>query len=323
MRLNSKESLMIRAAELYYEKRYSQSEIARLLDCSRSTVSRLITEAVESGIVQINIRRPVEKNQSLSDAIKATFKMKEVIVVSGGNSSEQAFRNVAYAAVEFISHILHDNMIIGISWGLTLSYIVQELAEHSFEYKGIEVIQLMGGLGVGDPAIDGPELAQKMANSLGGSYRYIQAPAVLKTPELARNIMEEKYILETLKRAEQADMIISSVGSMMDNLSSMERSGYISKEDRAGYQAEGAIGHSLARLINEEGQEIDNVFNRRIVGVPLDLLRNVSWSLGVGANPLKANVFLAAIKGHHFNVLVIDDGTAREILRLMDGATIE
>ena len=323
MRLNSKESLMIRAAELYYEKRYSQSEIARLLDCSRSTVSRLITEAVESGIVQINIRRPVEKNQSLADAIKATFKMKEVIVVSGGNSSEQAFRNVAYAAVEFISHILHDNMIIGISWGVTLSYIVQELAEHSFEYKGIEVIQLMGGLGVGDPAIDGPELAQKMANSLGGSYRYIQAPAVLKTPELARNIMEEKYILETLKRAEQANMIISSVGSMMDNLSSMERSGYINKEDRAGYQAEGAIGHSLARLIDEEGQELDNVFNRRIVGVSLDLLRKVNWSLGVGANPLKANVFLAAIKGHHFNVLVIDDGTAREILRLMDGATIE
>jgi deoxyribonucleoside regulator len=135
--------------------------------------------------------------------------------------------------------------------------------------------------------------------------------------------MEEKYILETLKRAEQANMIISSVGSMMDNLSSMERSGYINKEDRAGYQAEGAIGHSLARLIDEEGQELDNVFNRRIVGVSLDLLRKVNWSLGVGANPLKANVFLAAIKGHHFNVLVIDDGTAREILRLMDGATIE
>jgi DNA-binding transcriptional regulator LsrR (DeoR family) len=34
-------------------------------------------------------------------------------------------------------------------------------------------------------------------------------------------------------------------------------------------------------------------------------------------------VFLAAIKGKHFNILVIDGGTAREILRLMDGATIE
>ncbi len=109
----------------------------------------------------------------------------------------------------------------------------------------------------------------------------------------------------------------------MDNIVQYGTSGYINKEDRAGYQAEGAIGTTLARLIDEEGQELDNVFNRRIVGVSLDLLRKVNWSLGVGANPLKANVFLAAIKGHHFNVAGHDDGTAREILRLMDGATIE
>ena len=322
MRLNSKESMMIRAAEYYYEKQYSQSEIARILECSRSTVSRLITEAIESGIVQINIRRPVEKMQTLADDIKETFKLKEVIVVSGGNSSEQAFFNVSYATVELLTQILHDNMIIGISWGVTLSYLVQELSEHTFKYKGIEVIQLMGGLGFGDPAIDGPELAQKMAASLGGTYRYIQAPALLKTPELASHIMEERYILETLKRAEQAEVIISSVGSLMDNLSSMERSGYINKEDRAEYQAHGAIGHSLARLIDENGKEIDHIFNKRIVGVPLDLMQKVKWSIGIGANPLKANVFLAAIKGKQFNALVIDDGTAREILRLMDGETL-
>lgn len=322
MHLNSKESLMIRAAELYYEKNYSQSEIARLLKCSRSTVSRLITEALENGIVQINIRRPVEKIQTLADEIKKTFNLKEVIVVSGGSSSDQAFYNVGFATTELLTHILHDNMVIGISWGLTLSYVVKELAKHTFNLIGIDVIQLMGGLGFSDPAVDGPELAQKMASALGGTYRYIQAPAVLKTPELAANIMEEKYIQETLKRAEQADVIISSVGSLMDNLSSMERSGYINKEDRAEYQAHGAIGHSLARLIDENGNLVNHVFNKRIVGVDLDLLRKVKWSIGIGANPMKANVFLAAIKGKHFNVLVIDDGTAREVLRLMDGATL-
>ena len=319
MRLNSKESLLIRTAELYYEKQHSQSEIAKLLKCSRSTVSRLITEALESGIVQISIKRPVEKKPSLADDIKSTFGLKEVIVVSGGVSSEQAFYNVSYATVEFLSQILRDNMIIGISWGLTLSYMVQELSEHTFGYKGIEVIQLMGGLGFGNPAIDGPELAQKMAASLGGTYRYIQAPALLKTPELAHNIMQESYILDTLKRAEQADVVISSVGSLMDNLSSMERSGYIKREEKTEYQAAGAIGHSLARLIDENGQEVDHIFNRRIVGVPMDIMRKVDWAIGIGANPLKANVFLAAIKGNHFNVLVIDDGTAREILRLKGG----
>jgi len=322
LRLNSKESVIIHVAELYYEQGCSQSDIARILKCSRSTVSRLLTDAVKNGIVKIIIKRPVEKLPSLADGIKNTFHLKDVIVVSGGTSSEQAFKNVGFATAEFLSQVLHDNMIIGISWGVTLSYLVQELSEHTFDFKGIEIIQLMGGLGFGDPAIDGPELAQKMAKTLRGTYRYLQAPAVLKSPYLAKHIMEEKYIEETIKKAEQADVIISSVGSLMDNLSSMERSGYIKNEDRAEYQACGAIGHSLARLINENGEPIDHVFNQCVVGVSLDVLRKTKWSIGIVANPLKANVLLAAIKGKQFKVLVIDDGTAREILRLMDGTVL-
>ena len=316
MRLSLKETNMIRAAEMYYEQRLSQSEIAKALNCSRSTVSRLLAEAIESGIVRIYIKRPVEKFPALSEKIKKYFDLKEVIVVAGGMSNEQAFYNVGFAAAEFLSKILHDHIVIGISFGVTLSYLVQELAEYNFDYEGIEVIQLMGGLGFGDPAIDGPELAQKMARCFGGSYRYLQAPAVVETPEIAKHLMNEKYIRETIKKASEAEIIISSVGSLMDNLSSLERSGYIQKEDRAGFQSKGAIGHSLARMIDENGEPVDEVFNQRIIGAPLDVMRKAKWSIGIGANPLKANVFLAAIKNHQYNVLIIDDGTAREMLRL-------
>mgnify|MGYP000063274032 FL=1 len=316
MRLNSKETNMIRAAELYYEQRLGQSEIAKALDCSRSTVSRLLAEAIESGIVRIYIKRPVEKFPSLAERVKHYFGLKEVIVVSGGISNEQAFYNVGFSAAEFLSQILHDNVTIGISFGVTLSYLVQELSEYNFDYEGIEVIQLMGGLGFGDPAIDGPELAQKMARCLGGTYRYIQAPAVVESPEIAKHLMNEKNIRETIQKAHNSEITISSVGSLMDNLSSLERSGYIRKEDRAKFQAEGAIGHSLSRMIDENGHPIENFFNRRIIGAPIDVIRNAKWSIGIGSNPLKAQVFLAAVKDHQFNVLVIDDGTAREILRL-------
>jgi deoxyribonucleoside regulator len=307
---------MIRAAEMYYEQRLSQFEIAKALNCSRSTVSRLLAEAIESGIVRIYIKRPVEKFPSLAEKVKHAFDLKEAIVVSGGMSNEQSFNNVGFAAAEFLSQILHDNVIIGISFGVTLSYLVRELSEYNFDYEGIEVIQLMGGLGFGDPAIDGPELAQKMARCLGGSYRYLQAPAVVETAEIAQHLMNEKHIRETIQKAEEAGVVISSVGSLTDNLSSLERSGYFRKEDRVVFQSKGAIGHSLSRMIDENGVPIDDPFNQRLIGAPLSVLRNAKWSIGIGANPLKAHVFLASLKAHQFNVLVLDDGTAREMLRM-------
>lgn len=314
--MNSKETNMIRAAELYYEQRLGQSEIAKALNCSRSTVSRLLAEAIESGIVRIYIKRPVEKFPALSEKIKHAFNLKNAIVVSGGMSNEQAFYNVGFASAEFLTQILHDNAVVGISFGVTLSHMVRELSEYDFNYEDIEVIQLMGGLGFSDPAIDGPELAQKLAKVLGGTYRYLQAPAVVETPEIAKNLMNEKTIRETLQRANDAEIVISSVGSLMDNLSSLERAGYFKKEDRAAFQAKGAVGHSLSRMVDEDGNPIDDSFNQRIIGAPLSVLRNAKWAIGIGANPLKAHVFLACLKARQFNVLIVDDGTAREILRM-------
>ena len=316
MKLNIRESNLIRTAELYYEQQLSQTEIAKQLNCSRSTVSRMLAEAVETGIVHISIRRPVEKFQGLADQIKALFGLREVIVVEGGMSNSQALKNVGYAGAELLSRIVHSNMIIGISFGVTLHNLVDRLDEFNFNHENVEIVQLMGGLGTGNPTIDGPELARRMAGYMSASYRYIQAPAVIQTPQLAKQLIKEKYISETITYAENAEIIISSVGSLADNLSSMERSGYIRKENRVEYQSKGAIGHSLGRLINENGQMIDHPYNDSVVGVSLDILRKAKWSVGIGANPMKAPVFIAAVKGRHFNILVIDDGTAREILRL-------
>ena len=51
---NSKKQ-MAEAAVLYYEKEYTQQEIANLMGLSRQTVSKLLTDAVKENIVEIKI----------------------------------------------------------------------------------------------------------------------------------------------------------------------------------------------------------------------------------------------------------------------------
>jgi deoxyribonucleoside regulator len=316
---NSRSEKIVQAAELFYEQRVSQIEIAKILDCSRSTISRLLSEAIETGIVKIIIKRPVEKNFYLAERIKDYFILREVIVVSGGSNNEQAYPNVGYATAELLSKIIHPGSIIGISWGVTLSYVVKELDEFTYDSKGIEVVQLMGGLGSRDPDIDGPELARKMAECLGGTYRTIQSPAVMETLESAQHILKEAIIKEVMDRAKLAEIIITSVGSLKDNLSSIERSGFIKKEEMAYYLSKGAIGHSLARLIDENGIQIDDPYNQRVVGVSFEILKNAKWSIGISASSLKASIIIGAIKNKLYNALVIDEGTAQEIIRTTSG----
>ena len=214
MNKNSRSEKIISAAELFYEQRMNQIEISKKLDCSRSTVSRLLNEAINTGLVKIIIRRPVEKIPSLAEQITQVFGLKEVIIVSAGSNREQAYHNVGYAAAEFLSKILHPGIILGISWGVTLSYMVKELDEFTFNANGIEVVQLMGGLGSKDPEIDGPELARKMAECLGGTYRTIQSPAVLENFEAAQHILREAKIKEVMDLAKRSEIVITSVGSL-------------------------------------------------------------------------------------------------------------
>ena len=55
--------LLVRVAELYYEQGLNQNEVAKLLNVSRPTVSRLLDEAKEAGVVEIVIHSPVRKDQ--------------------------------------------------------------------------------------------------------------------------------------------------------------------------------------------------------------------------------------------------------------------
>ena len=316
MNNNQKTTKIIRAAELFYEQRKSQVQIAKILECSTATISRLLSEAVDSGIVQVVIRRPIEKNPTLADELNTHLHLSEVIVVNNGTSQEQAYQNVGYATAEYLSNIIFPHAVIGISWGVTLSYVVRNLSEFTYNAKGVEVIQLMGGLGSSDPNIDGPELAQKMAGKLGGKYSYIQAPVVLETPTLTRQIMNEVNIKKVLDRASKSDIVISSVSSLIDDYSSIVRAGFIQKNELSVYANTGAVGHLFARLIDENGREIDHIFNQRVVAVSLDAIKNARWKIGIVANTIKARAVIAAARGNLYNTLIIDENSAREIIRI-------
>ena len=56
--MTSHKKQMEEAAILYYEKKHTQNEIARIMNLSRQTVSKLLNDAIKENIVEIKIHNP-------------------------------------------------------------------------------------------------------------------------------------------------------------------------------------------------------------------------------------------------------------------------
>lgn len=64
-RENERLHKILEVAKMYYIENLTQSEIAKELNLSRPSISKMLNEAKESGIVTININSPFSDNELL------------------------------------------------------------------------------------------------------------------------------------------------------------------------------------------------------------------------------------------------------------------
>lgn len=219
----TRRDFLVEVSKLYYEREFSQAEIARKFDISRSLVSHLLRLSREQGIVEIRIHDARSRAVSLQRSLCERYGLASAVVVPSSSDVEQTKAQVGRAGAGLLEPLLKDNVRIGISWGTTLHHLVSNVRPLSL--KGVEIVQLHGGLGSGNPEIDGFGLAQKLAEKLSGRYRIIQAPIVVQSVKLREMLMREPRIEETLARGAGAGIALFGIGSNLPSISSLVRTG--------------------------------------------------------------------------------------------------
>lgn len=302
---------LVEVATLYYEHDFSQAEIARKFDISRSLVSHLLKQSRERGIVEIRINDSRSRAARLQQRLCERYGLTDAAVVASNPDREQASTSVGRSGAGLLETLLKDNIRIGISWGTTLHQLVGHM--RPFSLKGVEVVQLHGGLGSGDPEIDGFGLAQKLAEKLSGSYRIIQAPIVVNTVELREMLMREPGIAETLKRGAESGIALFGIGSNLPAISSLVRSGALTEEESLALVQEGAVGTVCGLHIDAEGRISSGSLNRRLVGISFENLARIPVRIGLAAGTKKAGAVRAALRGGFITALVVDEEIAEAI----------
>lgn len=312
--MEDRNELLIRVAELYYDENLNQNEIAKMMNTSRPTVSRILDEAKETGVVEIIVHNPIRKDAQLAYSLRKRFNLRDAVVIAGDYTYDKAIRRCCEAAMQYFYAIMENNTTIGISWG-TVPQCLCDLIEKR-EYYNVNVVQMVGCLGSGDPNIDGLELALRLSRKLGGTYSNIYAPVYVENDLVQKYLMAEPQIAATIKKAMHTDIILTGVGSL-DERTSLQVSGNMNDKDRMELIDQGAVGHLLARPFDKDGIEITQR-RRFTIGAPLEAMKHAQWSIGISAAEFKAEAVLAAVRGGYLNALIVDQPLAEKLLQMSD-----
>lgn len=311
--MDNRAELLVHVSELYYQQGLSQQEISKIMDISRPTISRLLDEAKETGVVEIIVHSPIIKHPQLSNIVRTQFGLRDAIVLAGDYEFSKSLKRCAEAAAHFLSTVLDNNQSIGISWGRALDALCNAIKPA--DYYNVNVVQMVGCLGTGNPRVDGLELALRISKKLGGTYSNIYAPVYVDSELVYSYLVSEPQIEATLKKALTADIVLTGIGSLDDPNGSLYQSGCYTPEDRAELVRRGAVSSLLGRMFDADGNEI-TLENRYVIAAPLEAMRHPSWTIGINASAQKAACTLAAVRGRYLNMLVVDEPLAREMLRL-------
>ena len=305
-------SLLVEVAKLYYEEQLTQAQIGRQLQTSRSTVSRLLKEAHRKGVVKITIDYKWARDSALERDLTNTFGLEQALVLrADGRAEDEMIDGLGYLAARYLTGIIQDDMVLGVSYGRSIAATVRHVAGGSRE---LTVLQVIGALGSGNPLQDGPDLARQLANSYGATYRYLHAPLLVESVETRDRLLQEPLVNDLLQTAKKADVILMGVSPLTADASGLIFTGYLTKRDLGNLRKAGAVGHMCAQFFGAGGELIDTSFNERAITVGLETLKAIPTVVTVAGGKEKAAALRGALHGGYIDVLVTDDEAAKNVL---------
>ncbi len=303
--------LITKVAYLYYERGVRQAEIARQLDLSQATVSRLLKRAEEEQIVRITVTAPHGAYTELEEELQAAYRLKEVIVVDTVDDDEQLLHDLGAAAAYYVETTVKPGDIIGISsWSATLLAMVDAMHPLPRTVRA-QVVQILGGIGNPTAEAHATHLTRRLATLTHGEAFFLPAPGIAGSIETARIYLDDPFIRTTINRFDQVTLALVGIGTVEPSTLLASSGNIFSEEELDLLRQHGAVGDVCLRFFDRHGIPTLTPLNERVIGMRLEQLRAVARSVGIAGGQRKLHAIQGALAGRWINVLITDRLTAQ------------
>jgi DNA-binding transcriptional regulator LsrR (DeoR family) len=296
--------------ELFYQKGYSQKEIAAELKISRPQVSRIIATAIERNLVTIQINYPNEEENLYQRLLREEFGIAEVYVYDTGNLADpEATKKLAEAAKALFPLCVKDNDRCGVMAGRTISYLASAIDKS--KNRGLEFVPLCGGTAGNGSDWYANSIAQSFAKKTNGTYFILNAPQYLNNSVVKKMLLEEPSIKDILELGKNCDSVLMGVGNV-DISSTGVQAGNLSVQDIQALKAQGAVANICSSFIDREGKIIESEISDRIVGQTILEVKDAR-KVCVARGLSKVEAIKAVLTGGYLDVLITSLDTAKQL----------
>lgn len=305
--------LLADVAEMYYLEGLKQSDIARRVGVTRSMVSRMLSEAQQQGIVEINIRRALRVDRDLTDALTHRFGLHSALVVANRySSSGQLLSLLGAGAAQLLAEHLRPQINVGVVWGTTMNAVVEALLPR--DLSPIHIVQLSGALGSRHDVYDAHAIVRRMALKLGGEYVYLNAPLFVEDAEMVASLTSTRGVREAIQLARDCDIALLGIGGVDPQSCAYYITNHISLEQLSAFVKRGAVGVVYGYFFDQRGRVVDTGYYDQIIGIHREELLRIPMRTGIAGGMAKARAIAGALEGGFINSIVTDSQVATQVL---------
>jgi Transcriptional regulator, contains sigma factor-related N-terminal domain len=272
------------AAHLYYIQGHTMEAIAAELKTSRSTVSRLLSFARETGLVEIRIQSPLVEPRRIEAAIRARFSLSaHVAPVPADVSEADRLERVAATAARVLGASVDSHQTVGVAWGSTMAAVSRHLTPKPT--RNVTIVQLNGS---GNTQTSGllyaSEILQRFARAFDARVEQFPVPAFFDHAETRRAVWRERSTQRLLSLQESMRLVVFSVGAAGAGVPSHVYSGdYLGAEDLRSLREDRVVGDVATVFYRADGSDAGIRLNERATGPSFETLRRVPRRLCVVA----------------------------------------
>ena len=307
---NTRRDLTIRVAWLYHDRHLTQKEIADRLGISRSTISRLLTDAESEGIIRVVITQPLPESARLAEALIEKFDLAGAIVGLSLDHESPAVSAAAAMARRLETIAASGSVTIAAGWGRTIALSAQET--RPLPTSDVTLVDAFGHTTTDDTTA-AVEVTNTLSRKFDAKVMHVPSPGFAPSGEIAESFLASPPVVRALECARSADAILVSIG-VIGSESLLLSEGFMDRKGMDDVIAAGAVGEVFGWYFDAAGASVEAP-GLHPIALTLDDLRNAPKVIGVAAGADKTDAVLGAIAAGILDELAIDETLAEALLR--------
>lgn len=304
---------LVDVARLYYEEGLTQQEIAQRIDMSRLSVNRLLNEARQAGIVNIEIREPFLQAYDLREAVLHKYWLKDAVVVpSFDETPEDIAVRIGRAAALHLDRLLEQqDAVVGVGWGRTVYEVSR--AFHSNRLHRAHFLPLIGSIAEMTKYFRPNDIVRRLAEACGSTWSPLQVPFMMDSSEIRQWLMKDSSVKKVVDQWDELDVGVVGIGSSIDR-SPILRSNYFDRRELADLERQHMSGDICSRYFDHDGNPCSWNIDHRLIAITLEQLKKTPNVIAVAGGRSKVGPIRAALNAKYIDTLVTDEQTARSLV---------